>query len=651
MMSGNNVGGGTIPQDFSPAGFLYLNPEIAAFSNVFNVEDAYDRYPTEFSNLPYILPESNAFSSPHAAHVYIAQFRDVIDVSGLNNVIRVADSNILGTAAPDPTNSGTYVANFYRRISLDESDTSSNVFKLLPVPTSLSSVCGNPNADNTMLNSSNMRAGDAVKILKNEGRSLIYGTVLEIVDSETFRIEPRSLYPDDELTPPFLDDDGVNDYILFGIHVMDPDRIAHINFTRRYNQGFTDERPLLIMEPFNVELYQILYPDSRFLTEDEAFISSRNNWTTTECRITKASDIMNANDNFRSSLVIDSNLVFTSNATLDWNGTVLRDVSDDNSTGSCNVPRDTIITEWAIKNYVEKPYNTTAMFNDVVVTGAIDLSGNLFMSDGDVSTSTLNVGDSNFVVTDSSARVRRSDLEVSSNIICDSTAYANMVFAGTRIGVGGNSDTSDAWPAELYERTRGGSQDRAAENMAVRKKLLVGEEGSWQWESRNAGLSSLSNNGGNLVLAHSTALKHPLLVFSSNQPSGGGGGMFFDGNIFTTGVVVSLSDASRKKDVRKINKALDKVGLLDGCTFLREHETDDCPRSMGVVAQDVQRVAPEAVGKSDHTDALGVCYGNLCGLLIEATKELNTRLETMNERVKLLEREVSLSSWRRWKND
>ena len=642
------------PSDFSAATFLYLNPEVTAFSNVITVEDAYDRYADEFSHLPYELPRPEAFDAPHAADVYIAQFRDVIDVSGVNRTIRLAYSNVLGGDAVPETGGpfGRYVANFYRKIALDAGAGGSNVFTLLPVPTSLTSACGNLNADNVKLNSSNMRVGDAVKIIKNDGRSLLYGNVAEILDDETFRIEPSAHDLDNVVAPITRDQDGQDDYILYGIHVLDPDRVAHVNFTRRYLQGFSNETPLLVMEPFNVELYQILYPDSRFLTEEEAFVSSRNNWSTADCRITKASDILNTNDPVTENLVVSSNLVLTSNAVLTWDGFVLTDVSRDDVTASCNVPSSTLITEKAIKKYVERPYNTTAVFSNVVVQGAIDLTGDLTMGNGDVSAcnvdaDTLNVGDSNLVVDDSSARLLKSDLEVTSNIVCTSSTFANMMFAGARVAIGGGQDSVDTWPDALQELTRGGNQDRAAENLEVKRKLLLGPGGGvWQLESR-AHQGGGGSGGEHFALAHASALAHPLLALTSNQPQGGRGGMFFDGDIFASGTLLSLSDARHKKDVRRIEGALDKVDLLDGCTFLRVHDPDGARRGMGLIAQDVEKVIPEAVepvkgktssllachdGNNNDNDndcgdtLLGVSYGNLCGLLVEAVKELRQDL-------------------------
>ncbi|MDV7272076.1 tail fiber domain-containing protein [Thioclava sp. A2] len=89
-----------------------------------------------------------------------------------------------------------------------------------------------------------------------------------------------------------------------------------------------------------------------------------------------------------------------------------------------------------------------------------------------------------------------------------------------------------------------------------------------------------------------------------------------------TGVVtapnfVSSSDARLKSDITPITEALAKVQALHGVTF-RMVGSD--ARQMGLIAQEVQAVAPEAVVEAE--DVLRLAYGNLVGLLVEAIKDL-----------------------------
>jgi hypothetical protein len=65
----------SLPSDFEPVTFLYLNPELADLSSVTTVEDAVERYVNDFSHLPRLtLIHVNSYSFPFAGlryHLYM----------------------------------------------------------------------------------------------------------------------------------------------------------------------------------------------------------------------------------------------------------------------------------------------------------------------------------------------------------------------------------------------------------------------------------------------------------------------------------------------------------------------------------------------------------------------------------------------------
>ncbi len=99
-----------------------------------------------------------------------------------------------------------------------------------------------------------------------------------------------------------------------------------------------------------------------------------------------------------------------------------------------------------------------------------------------------------------------------------------------------------------------------------------------------------------------------------------------NGDFTASGNVTAFSDIRLKTDLTKIGDALAKVNLLTGYTYTR---TDTGARQTGLVAQDVQRVLPEAVLDGEH---LSVAYGNLMGLMVEAIKELSAKVEALEGR-------------------
>jgi hypothetical protein len=60
-------------------------------------------------------------------------------------------------------------------------------------------------------------------------------------------------------------------------------------------------------------------------------------------------------------------------------------------------------------------------------------------------------------------------------------------------------------------------------------------------------------------------------------------------------------------------------------------------REIGLIAQDVEKAFPELVSIWDDENYLGVDYGRLTAVLVEAVKELNTEIKALQERVSKLE--------------
>jgi len=90
----------------------------------------------------------------------------------------------------------------------------------------------------------------------------------------------------------------------------------------------------------------------------------------------------------------------------------------------------------------------------------------------------------------------------------------------------------------------------------------------------------------------------------------------------------SLSDIRYKNQLEKISSALSKVKTLSGYTFnLIESNT----KSAGLVAQEVQNILPEAIGGNE--ERLTVSYGAVMGLIVEAIKELDDKLEDIRNTI------------------
>ena len=92
----------------------------------------------------------------------------------------------------------------------------------------------------------------------------------------------------------------------------------------------------------------------------------------------------------------------------------------------------------------------------------------------------------------------------------------------------------------------------------------------------------------------------------------------------------TTSDRRYKKDIEVIPNALDKINTLNGVTF--KWKRDD-KESAGLIAQDVEKVLPQAVCVKEALktgeEYLALNYDCVVGMLVEAVKELTARVEEL----------------------
>jgi hypothetical protein len=139
------------------------------------------------------------------------------------------------------------------------------------------------------------------------------------------------------------------------------------------------------------------------------------------------------------------------------------------------------------------------------------------------------------------------------------------------------------------------------------------------WNSENGAMTFGTNSadrgritgGGNWLLGTS---------------SDNGERLYVSGSIRATGSITANSDISLKKNLLKIENALEKVEQINGYTY--ELKEDDSKRHGGVIAQEINKVFPEIVN-TGNDGLMGVQYGNISALLIEAIKEQNTKIKNL----------------------
>lgn len=94
------------------------------------------------------------------------------------------------------------------------------------------------------------------------------------------------------------------------------------------------------------------------------------------------------------------------------------------------------------------------------------------------------------------------------------------------------------------------------------------------------------------------------------------------------------SDRRNKRNIKKIDSALDKLEKIDGVLYEIQN-MDGYEQSAGLVAQQVQEVQPELVTSDiDHAsqeERLRLNYNGVIGMLVEAVKELRAEVKELKE--------------------
>jgi len=108
-----------------------------------------------------------------------------------------------------------------------------------------------------------------------------------------------------------------------------------------------------------------------------------------------------------------------------------------------------------------------------------------------------------------------------------------------------------------------------------------------------------------------------------------------EGSVSATGNITSPffyseSDLTLKENVNPIQNALEKITKLIGVDFVWKSTKQ---KSIGVVAQNVEKIVPEIVGRSS-SGFKTVQYDSLIPILIEAIKEQQTQIDELRNKIK-----------------
>lgn len=147
----------------------------------------------------------------------------------------------------------------------------------------------------------------------------------------------------------------------------------------------------------------------------------------------------------------------------------------------------------------------------------------------------------------------------------------------------------------------------------------------------NSGIHVYLGNGGTAKFGRTSGQEIILAEGVSKSTVGSpmqvNGNLNVNGVISATGDVVGMSDRRIKKDMESIEDYWNIINNLKGYRYrLKKDNT----RHIGLIAQEVEDVLPEAVFQDKETGYKAIAYGNLAGIFIEALKDIKRRLDKLD---------------------
>lgn len=334
------------------ADFLYLNPETAFTGQLLGVDSvkAYlDAYVASGGSLSDYKHDRSAVPQEFNGSVYLADISIIGNVSRLNATIRKL-LTLDGWTPQQINDTGEFVRNIDRAAVYD----GTSKFTVADPITDLV-----------------VSVGDSLQIAVDD-YDLYTGTVASVnYNNRIVTVE----FPIGR-NPPV----SATEYRLTGIKVVDPDRVGAINYVR----GAHISTPAIsVPDTFNFDLYKLLYPETRLMTIEEAYVNyvSQNGQfqfqagSIDDIRLVSGELRVEGESLFLGDVVISTNLEVNAPSTFGGPITVNADidVASNISCTSLNASETVYGTVTTTSNLTA--YVSTNLGGDTQVAGVLGVSG------------------------------------------------------------------------------------------------------------------------------------------------------------------------------------------------------------------------------------------------------------------------------------
>lgn len=337
-----------LPPNFNPATYLYLNPELQAFSNVTTIEDAISYYQTQ-PNGSSLLYDLSSIDPLFNSYVFLASSKDGLDISNINSSIRLALSND-GLSQLELNAQSKFIQTIAQPIRHGFN----NLFSF----------------EDTLyrVNRSNLLVDEDVSVFTAGGHEII-GKVTAINSNTIPNQFQLSNYTNYAFTS------NQSNLTLFGQRLYDVERLAKINWLRGYRSS-TPNVNYVVDETFNPDLYRLLYPPARAFDNVQALLDYNTYVTDPFGRVGSVNDITRN---------VDDDFVTLANTKIEWASnsaaeSVIKAVWSSNYTGSFLSIQDAQILYAPSNTTSEKLQWTSNSLSNVFRSDGFDITVNSISS-------------------------------------------------------------------------------------------------------------------------------------------------------------------------------------------------------------------------------------------------------------------------------
>jgi hypothetical protein len=555
--------------------YLYFNPELQAFSNVVTIEDAI-RYLNSNPNASNLVPNVSLLPTIVDPVSVLSVNRETLPTSHFNYVIKLAMLNE-GIPEGEIYSKAKYISSIRQPASY----LGSNIFQV--------------NDPSFVITNSNLQVSDYVK-------------VLDPLSTEVFLTITTKTQNTFEVAPHKYNLELSSNYILDGISLIDPMRVAKIGLVRSLATLPQNQSNVLPESgAFNATLYKILYPDAARLNDQQAYSDFISKRKANILRVNNAEDLL-------------GNFVETSNVKI----TGVDVVIDPNSPAQSN----RLVSELGVRQYTESLFSAIgqdASFSQVVITSNFTATGPAtFCNDVQV-LSTLKVSNSSILtgaVSMSNTLQVVKNAYFNSNVYIDRNAlvYGNLSVAGNmynpRLGIGYYMDSNSPSSNIYYSGSNVGiGTSNPSETLEVNGNIKT-NTGSMYVIGGNIGIG-LSNPSYQLQLTQDSAAKPSSTTWTVSS----------DRRLKHN---IQVADCSRCYD---IVKDLKLVSFKWDDNKVSEERVKD-RKKLGWIAQEVEAYFPKAVGQVDMygiRDCRTLDTDQIYASLYGAVQQLQTLVETLQK--------------------